>query len=112
MVCRVNLTANLCDATDDSSRRLVVDDGHGLDLVSAIVRQFRVHRRRIHAVVPVSDNPFHLEAEAHPDDHVTPRDQPRTAATLESDEPFSDDYQARTASQVLDTLIAERERAQ
>ena len=50
----------------------------------------------------------HLEAETHTDEHETPRDEARTSAAVDTDAPFSDDYQARTALQVLTTLIAER----
>jgi carboxyl-terminal processing protease len=50
----------------------------------------------------------HLAAEGHDDTHETPRDEPRTAATVDADEPFADDYQARTALQILTTRIADR----
>jgi carboxyl-terminal processing protease len=52
----------------------------------------------------------HLEGEAHEGEHRTPREAPRLEAPG-ADDPFHDDYQARTAVQVLTTLIAERERA-
>lgn len=52
----------------------------------------------------------HLEAESQADDHTTPRDAARTEGGDATDVPFADDYQARTAEQVLTTLIAERER--
>ena len=50
----------------------------------------------------------HLAAESHESDRATPRDTPRSDAPG-SDAEFQDDYQARTAVQVLTTLIGTRE---
>jgi carboxyl-terminal processing protease len=68
--------------------------------------------RELHDRTPVISEASlerHLEAEAHTTEHATPRDEARTASSVGEDEPFSDDYQGRTALQVLTTIIAERE---
>jgi carboxyl-terminal processing protease len=66
--------------------------------------------RELHDRTPVISEASlegHLESEAHPEDHAVPRDTPRTDGEGE-DTSFAGDYQARTALQVLTTLIAER----
>ncbi len=68
--------------------------------------------RALHDRMPVISEASlegHLEAEAHPVDRAASRDEARTGAEGD-DATFSDDYQARTALQVLTTLIAERAR--
>lgn len=70
--------------------------------------------RELHDRMPVISEATlegHLEAESHPTDHAAPREAARTEGTDGTEEPFADDYQARTAHQVLTTLIAEREHA-
>lgn len=52
----------------------------------------------------------HLVGEDHASSETTPRDSARTSGEGAADEPFSDDYQARTALQVLSTLIGEHDR--
>jgi carboxyl-terminal processing protease len=67
--------------------------------------------RALHERSPVMSEAsleHHLAAEGHDEAHEAPRDTPRTAASAETDEPFADDYQARTALQVLTTRIADR----